>query len=379
MESAESILCKVASEAVPCLRVFQISTDDELSYPMHHTKLVQPLFSSSTPSLHTMTMSGIGPMKCGALPANLTHLELKVNLVDDGFSPKDFAIFLNSAAPTLRYIVLEGIVIAFDLSEKPSAKIELPALVSLNIRYPIWGDAISYIEDLWSCIRTSALQDLTLCNLNDAELHDTMRAIQDQREQGRFAEIKSLCLEDTYMNHYTSPDYVPEEFYTADSMVDDLMMAFPKVCILMLSGDAVVSVLNLMLETDRKNVCSDTGTLWPNLQCLIVVHPQETLLRDVVLSRKAVGHPISELKIQKSRGFSDKTTDWLRRRVPKFSTSNYISRAGVVSYFLRRLFKHCLISVLRSMTGCYLNRVTTCSCPCIDWQYGGHMEDFNSN
>lgn len=209
-------------------------------------------------------------------------------------------------------------------------KIELPVLVSLNIRYPGLGDDADYVSNLWAYLSVPALEDLTLNNFNNPELHESMAAMKEQRDKGPIAEVKTLCLEDTFMDHYAAEDYEPEDFYTTNSMVDDLMLAFPNVTCLVLTGDSVVSVLTLMLETDRKNISSDAISLWPYLQRLIVALPEEKLIRDVILARRAVGHPIAELHIQVAEGFPAKSIRWLRRRVQSFSMPKHISRAGMV-------------------------------------------------
>ncbi|KZP16125.1 hypothetical protein FIBSPDRAFT_934836 [Athelia psychrophila] len=334
--TAECILRIMTAEAAPRLRGFQVSLDDSAggTSGLFDDGAIQPLFNGDAPALRTFTMSGMRPLKSRTLLGTITHLELKTSHVEDELSPEDFALFLRGAARSLKYMVLEGIVVGFRLGEKPS-KIELPTLISLNIRYPTWGDDADYIADIWSCISTPVLGDLTLHNLNDAELHETMNAVNEQRGGGAFAEVKVLCLDNTYMEHYAAPDYEPQDFYTANNMVDDLMLAFPEVTILLLKGDAVLSVLTLMLETDRKNTSSDTGTLWPHLQCLMVERPREQLIRDIVLSRKAVGHPISELKIQLEDELPAKSVQWLRRRVPNFSIIEYsLSRAGLFEQML---------------------------------------------
>ncbi|KAF7977261.1 hypothetical protein HWV62_4389 [Athelia sp. TMB] len=213
----------------------------------------------------------------------------------------------------------------------PSLKIELSALVSLelNPHNHSWDDdEIGFAEGIWSFIRTPNLEDLFLQNMPDEDLRETLWVFEEQADEGRSFEIKTLCMDHVRMQNYAIPNYDETDLGIS---VEDFMTSVPNVETLKLSGCSVALVLRFILEADRKNGSPDLNTLWPNLRCLVVMHPQADLLRDVVPSREAVGHPISELEIQTDlykEGFPVDISEWIRHRVPIFSTS-YVHKKDV--------------------------------------------------
>lgn len=196
---------------------------------------------------------------------------------------------------------LQGIIFRVE-SEDELFPVDLPALVSLDIRYPEFFDGDedddNYISNLWDCINAPALESLSLSSMDGEQFHAIMASLRRQRLVNATAGLASLCL----------------RYIKIDDHTVDFELACPDISDLTLAGAATKPVLKFILETDLKSLASntETGFFWPNLHTLSVAWYEDEILRALVLSRKATGHPLVKLRL--ANCFAG-AVDWYRQHV----------------------------------------------------------------
>jgi hypothetical protein len=258
------------------------------------------LFRKGAPFLSSVGMYGINLQSCKPPAGALTNLELRTPALASEMLFEEFLDTLDDMATTLTNLQIDGIFRGEH--EDECFAVDLPSLVSLDIRYHDYisegQDDGDYIYNLWHCIKAPALESLSLHWMDVEQFQTVMNSLRLQRVASAKAGLKSLCL------HHVD----------VDDHADDFTLACPNISDLTLIGDSTVPVLKFILETDRKSITSNTNTglLWPTLRTLSVASYEDEILRAVVLSRKAIGHPLAKLCLA---NYSAGTADWYRQHI----------------------------------------------------------------
>jgi len=219
----------------------------------------------------------------------------------DQMSLEKFSEVLLAAASSLTRLSLGGRVVSF-LEQDQFFDINLPALISLDIHWP--GDVDSdvhhsdgYISNLWESLEMPALETLFLYRLSSEEFHECLEGLKRQRHAGTKVALKSLFLEEIVLEDYAG----------------DLVSACPNLVEFSLIGTAAEPVMELILGNTKNTNSFDIEPLWPRLRCFTVTSRNNSLLRAVVLARKAAGYPFAELCL--SELLSTDEIAWFRQQV----------------------------------------------------------------
>lgn len=177
---------------------------------------------------------------------------------------------------------------------------------------------------LWNHIRVPALRELSLHGLGSDEVGDLAATIYNRSVRGgQLGQLSSLQLDKI-----------------DGRMIAPLISACRDLVELILTGPEIRFVLDFVLKMDRQ--CVSTGALswWPHLRCLQIASTEDQLISAFVLTRKAVGCPMVELRLD--RGLLTDTVAWLRERVEVVSVHDHIpcdtqTRYGGNAHMLNRV------------------------------------------
>lgn len=299
--SAFHIFRCLKKETAPCLLSFKIDMDyvtdnyDHYSSSEHHE-----LFQGGAPFLSSVEMCGISFRTCELPLGALTKLELSnqydvaAELTEDEF----YKVF-TTIAPTLTHLRLDGSILRV-VSEDNISVVDLPNLVSLDVRYPEYFDENecdgNYFSYIWGCINVPALESLTLYRMNDEQFHTAMASLQLRRVASATTDIRSLRLLKVEVGCYA----------------EDLALACPSISDLTLGQEATNSTIKYILQFDQNLLASANKpeSVFPNLRRLSVGSYDEETLRALVLGRKAAGCPLVTLHFTTC---SAEAADWYRQ------------------------------------------------------------------
>ncbi|KZP03991.1 hypothetical protein FIBSPDRAFT_1054432 [Athelia psychrophila] len=281
---AFAVLNSLKRKAAPRLVFFEVVLDGNGRFWTHQDR-PGDIFTGGAPLLTSLTLHGVSPLECHVPLSNI----IKLSLTDFGrhshqypdLYPSEFVAVLREVASTLKHLELDGSQV-FSTDESPWSAVELPVLVTLNIRdedEEHREECEDYQSNFWEFVRMPALEDLSLSFLGSSQVAEVWLALKGKCG----ARVKSLSLVNVGL----------------EEVEDTLAERFPNLHSLSLGDGMILNVLTSLVDGDEQCASSGETVECPELQHLTLEDCYEDEDADIVqsflLGRMAAGHPIRKI------------------------------------------------------------------------------------